>query len=87
MKDWDLHSQIDSLLNMDDYAEGRSLPFNDIMILDADLQNPENNQYKCHKWNQDNQAKIAEIISANEDTSAEEQITVPEDKFFVIFLD
>jgi hypothetical protein len=29
------------LMNIDSiYAEGRSLPFNDIMILDADLENP-----------------------------------------------
>lgn len=41
MKDWDLNSEINSLMNIDSiYAEGRSLPFNDIMILDADLENP-----------------------------------------------
>jgi len=41
MKDWDLNSEINSLRNIDaTYAEGRSLPFNDIMILDADLENP-----------------------------------------------
>ena len=41
LKDWDLNSEINSLMNIDSiYAEGRSLPFNDIMILDADLENP-----------------------------------------------
>jgi hypothetical protein len=43
MKDWDLSSEVNNILGMDQYKQGRSLPFNDVIVLDADLDNPMDN--------------------------------------------
>jgi len=46
MQDWNLNSDM-SLNNNDNINTGMAMPFNDIIILDADLENPENNAGLC----------------------------------------
>jgi hypothetical protein len=41
MKDWDLNSEINKIMGLNDqYSGGRALPFNDLLILEADLEDP-----------------------------------------------
>ena len=87
MKDWDLKSDINNIIGMDAYSSGRSLPFNDIMIMDADIDDPSGNSKICQNWNEKYEDEREIQSKKNLELEEDEMVEVPEEKFFVNFID